>query len=177
MQLARACAWHLHDMRGSSDRRYHFSWRHCDWIFDVFILEFTVTDTLLEAIREVLLLDSKRTKGDWQMSNDKTLVGDLGNAVEALKTHHPVTAELFQRALTELKRREWRPISEAPKDRILLLWWRDAAHFGRWYDETDNWIWLDSSEGVVFDASDQRMKPPFPTHFQELPEPPTEQTT
>ena len=71
---------------------------------------------------------------------------------------------------------EWRPISEAKKDgkrgyKKLLLWDGEGVTFGFWRHGV-GWFCAESVTDYYWD-NPEAMEP-SPTHFMELPEPPTE---
>jgi len=100
--------------------------------------------------------------------SDKTLIADLEKAqYRSPDWMSCYGASMISRALTELKRREWKQISEAPKDGTLVLALNafGVCNVVQWsaYGQSYNGIeqWRDN-QGHIRSA----------THFMELPEPP-----
>ena len=119
------------------------------------------------------------------MSNDKTLVGDLERELREMVQVPLDPRGLLERCVAELKRREWRPISECKPEphKSYLLGYKNAlGNFvfvrGEWITQEQidgEWEETDFEEGwyeSAYEADDTpNCWPITPTHYMFVPSP------
>jgi len=107
------------------------------------------------------------------MTTDRTLVEDLKVAAKHVNPNSHVDPDglLLLRALAELKRREWRPIEEAPPSENFLIFTEEAQRQGGVGSyHQDSKITISSMWRInQMDSFDRR----YIKRFMRLPEPPT----
>jgi hypothetical protein len=114
--------------------------------------------------------------------HDKKLVADLEDRQLALEIDFQSDSDeykLLDRIIAELKRREWRPISEAPKDGTYVDLWINIYASPRSMGMSDSFVvrdaWHEEGKWFHYDIGQKKeIYSNYVTHFMLRPEPPTE---